>query len=247
MLYFNADARDGGMGMDMACDTCCCQPVSLRPGETNLVMINYAPWVLPIAPPGLISGGTEYAVDHDTQGCATNAIEGFVPPTNSNYTLSTPAGMPLTVDLSPNAEPAGNTFTYALVMLQGVQHGTLQQVTPGGPTFTYTPNAGWTGYDYFTYVMTDAQGRDVTRTVRISVGQHHAVADVARMSLVPFVDISKAKINPHLHTLQFAVTMPVSCRPCDTYRLTIKQAARDCERNVYHHLMCFDLRCRDCG
>lgn len=247
MHYFNADARDGGASQRAACDTCCCHPLFIRPGETALVQINFAPWSLPIAPPGLIPGSTQYTVDHNTDGCANNLVDGFLPPTNTNYNLSTPVNTALPVNLAANASPAGNDMRYDVVPLAGPMNGTIVQAPAGADVMTYTPAGGFTGYDYFSYRMTDAQGRSIVRNVRISVGSHNNLPDVGRMSEVPFVDLRKSKVNQAMHTLTFPVTMPYSCRPCDTYRLTVRQTAMDCERNTLFNDVCFDLRCRDCG
>lgn len=247
MYYFNADARDGGASNVSACNTCCCNSVFLRPGETNMIMMNYAPWVLPIMPPGLISGGTEYTVELNSDACADNAVDGFLPPSNTNYELTTLANTALAIDLSVNEAPAGNDFNYEIVALAGPSRGSLTPLVPNGPAYSYVPAGGYTGYDYFSYRMTDAQGRSVIRSVRVSVGTHNQLPDVGRMSLVPYVDLGKTKVDQRMQTLQFAVVMPISCRPCESYRLTVQQSAMDCERNLYKHRSCFDLSCKDCG
>lgn len=247
MLYFDIDARDGGPAGGAACNTCCCHPIMLRPGETNLVAINYAPWSLPIAPPGIVTG-TEIAVTIDNAACPNNEIEGFTYPSNTNYTLSTPVSTALEIDLSANAAPLGNEFTYALVSLQGPTNGSIAQTgTAAGPTFTYTPNGGYTGYDYFTYEMTDGQGRTVVRTVEISVGQHFAKRDRARMATGPFVDMTKINVDRRMQIVKFPIYMPLSVRDCQTFRMTLKQPAKDCDQNTYHHFACFDIRSGDCS
>jgi hypothetical protein len=245
VLYFDADPRDGGHGA--ACDTCCCTPIGLRLGETNLMNINYAPWSVPIAPPGIVPT-LEFSVTHNESTCPTGAVDGFLPPTNTNYLLTTPAGTVLSVDLAGNAAPNGNAFTFEIVQLSGPHRGTLTQTgNPGDGTFDYAPSGGQTGYDYFSYRMTDAQGRSVVRTVQVSIGAHADRPNLARMSLVPFIDVTRIKTDQRLQIVSFPIFMPLSCRPCDEYRLTVRQPAQDCERNVYNHLACFDIRCRDCG
>lgn len=246
MYYFNADARDGGASNVSACNTCCCHPIYLRPGELGMVQVNYAPWVLPIAPPGLIPGGTEYTVEYDGAACASGVIDTFLPPTNINYEAVTPINTNLAIDISDNAEPATNAFQFALVPLSGPTRGTISQAAAGSPLVAYDPATGFTGYDYFSYKMTDAQGRSIVRSVRVSVGVHNDLPDVARMSLTPFIDLSRVKINQQLFTLQFPIQMPVSARPCDNWRVTLQQAAMDCERNLYRHQMCFDLSSKNC-
>lgn len=246
MLYFTADARDGAPA-GTTCQACCCETLNLRPGETNLVTINYAPWSLPIAPPGIVPT-LEFNIEADRSSCPTNAVEGFVPPSNTNYTLNTPVGTELTIDLSTNSAPSGNTFAYKVVPFSGPKNGTLSQTgTSGAATFTYTPNGGFTGYDYFSYEMEDAQGRSVTRTVRISVGQHTARRDPARMALEPFIDATQIQTLSHTQEVKFPITMPVGVRDCERFRLTIRQPAKDCDGNLYYHMSCFDIVSKDCG
>ena len=245
MLYFDADPRDGGQGA--GCNTCCCASMSLRPGETNLVTLNYAAWSIPIAPPGIVPT-MEHSIGLNESSCPNSAIDGFLPPTNTNYELNTPASTVLAIDLGTNAAPAGNSFSFEILPLEGPNRGSLVQTgAPGSANFEYTPNGNLTGFDYFSYRMTDAQGRSIVRTVRVSVGAHLDRPDRARMSLVPFIDQTKISVDQRNQTVSFPVYMPLSCRPCDEYRLTIRQPARDCDRNQYNHLSCFDIRCKDCG
>ena len=221
--------------------------MTIRPGETNMVVLNYAPWSLPIAPPGIVPT-FEFSIAQDESSCPASAIDGFLPPTNTNYSLTTQVSTVLSIDLGASAAPAGNDFTYEILPFGGPLRGTLAQTgSPGDATFDYQPNGGVTGYDYFSYRMTDAQGRSVIRSVSISIGSHSEQPNRGRMSLLPFIDPAKVSVNQHDQTVSFPLTMPLSCRPCDEYRLTIRQPARDCDRNEYVHLSCFDIRCRDCG
>ena len=84
------------------------------------------------------------------------------------------------------------------------------------------------------------------RSVRVSVGTHNDRPDLARMSLVPFIDTNAIVTDQRLQTVSFPLYMPISCRECDSYKLTIKQPARTCDRTTYHHTMCFDITCKDC-
>lgn len=246
MLYFHADARDGVMA-GAVCSACCCHTLNMRPGETNLVAINYAPWTLPIGSPGIVPQ-LEFDLVADESSCPTSAIEGFLPPENTNYpALVTPAGILLAIDLSTNEAPAGNTFIYSIVPMYGPRYGTLVQTgLAGAPTFDYTPNGGFTGYDYFSYKMEDAQGRSIIRHVRISVGSHLAKANAGRMSLVPFIDTAAIQTSTVMQEVRFPLLMPISVRSCERFKLTIRQPAKDCAGNLYQHLICFDIIPKDC-
>lgn len=245
MLYFDADPRDGAPAGGV-CNACCCEPIFMRPGETNLITINYAPWSLPIGNPGIVKG-TEYSVEMNCSACSSAAVDGFSVPSNTNYDLPVVADTPLAIDLSTNAAPAGNTFTYAVIPLQGPTHGTVDQTgSAGAPTFTYTPNTGFTGYDYFSYKMTDAQGREVTRTVQLNVGMHLNAPNRQLMASLPFISPGAISVDRTMQTVRFPLYMPLSARDCEKYTLTIKQPAQDCECNTYNHFMCFDIRTGNC-
>lgn len=243
MLYFQADPRDGGGRNGMTCNTCCCQSMHLRPGETNRMVIDYAAWALPI---GWVVPTPQLTVETDSSSCDTSAVEGFGPPRNTNYTLTTPVNTPLDVNLAANASPPTNTFTYRLVGLGGPDHGAVAPdgATPGA--FTYTPNTGFQGFDYFDYIMEDAQGRSVRKTVRVSVGQHADRPDGSRTATVPYIDRAAIKVDDKLMQVSFPITMPASVEDCQTFRLTLKQPAKDCEGNLYHHLACFDISPKPC-
>lgn len=243
MLYFDVDARDGGPAG--TCNTCCCQSMTLRPGETNRMMLNYAPWALPL---GWVVPTPQFTIETDNSSCPTGEQDGFVDPTNTNYSLTTPAGAPLNIDLSDNVAPPNNEFTYRLLGLAGVEHGSLVQVgTSGGPLFMYTPAPGFQGYDYFDFQTEDAQGRTITNTVTINVGQHSQRRDNSRTATVPYIDRNAIVVDRQMQTVSFPIHMPVSVDNCQSFRLTIRQPAKDCDGNLYQHLACFDISPKTCG
>lgn len=244
MLYFQADPRDGGGRNGHACNTCCCQPVHLRPGETNRMVIDYAAWALPL---GWVVPTPQFTVDTDDSSCDTSTVDGFGPPQNTNYALTTAANTALDLDLSTNEQPVGNTFTYSLVSLSGPLNGILEQLgTAGSPTFRYTPNNSFQGFDYFDYAMEDAQGRVTVHTVQVSVGSHTDRADSSRMSSAPYVDRQAIKVDDRLMQVSFPIHMPTSVEDCQSFRLTIKQPAKDCDGNLYYHISCFDISPKKC-
>lgn len=243
MLYHNltVDPRDG-YSSGGSCQVCCCAEVKLRPGETNLMRINYAPWSLPIGGPGVIPE-MSYTVEV-TSTCSDQAIDGFGPPSNIIPNLAAALNAVVTLDWSLTATPAGNTFSYAIVPLQGPSHG-LATISPAG-VITYTPNNGYTGRDYFHVKMTDAQGRSVIYPAYVDVGATGAALPREALATTPFIDVSKVSYLQGPQHVQFPIYMPVMCRPCDSYKMTIKQPARDCNGNVYHHFSCYTITCNDC-
>jgi concanavalin A-like lectin/glucanase superfamily protein/Big-like domain-containing protein/calcineurin-like phosphoesterase family protein len=64
-------------------------------------------------------------------------------------------------------DPNNNPLTYSIVTQPA--HGTLSPATPGGPARTYTPTAGYTGSDSFTFKANDGTVDSNTAMVSITV------------------------------------------------------------------------------
>lgn len=244
-LNFTVDARDGGLSASaVSCASCCCESITLRPGETNLMVINYAPWSLPI---GVLVPTMQFDIEVNTDACPTNY------PTNTDYSFQGAAAANIAIDLSTNAANGTAPYTYKIVSLTGPDFGTIDYGAnaTNGPVFTYVPNSGFTGFDYFDYEMTDANGQTFRGTVEIDAGivgtGHNQVQDVKRLINTPYIDASVIQINQDLHTVSFPIHMPTSVTECEQFRLTIKQPAQDCNRTVFHHFACFDIVSKDCG
>lgn len=245
MLYFTADARDGIVGASGGmCNSCCCQALNMRRGETNLITINYAPWSLPIGNPGIV-GPFESAITWNTDGCNSGAIDGFGPPTANSINQGGPSNTNIVTNMTLYASPLLNNLTWSIEALQGPMHGTAS-ITAGG-LLTYRSQDGFGGYDVVWYRVTDPQGRYVIRSVTYTIPTAFGGPPGNFAALIPWIDASKIKVDANMQIVRFPLYMPPSCRPCDTYRLEIKQKAMDCDRTVYTHYSCFDLRCKDCN
>lgn len=253
MHYINIDEKANG------CAVCCCAPIGLRPGETRLVTLNYAPWTIPIMAnggPGLVPT-PEFAVTEDAASCSTAVIDTFAPPSVTgdvfNVALTTPANTAAALDLLSDVEPAGNTFEFRLVPLSGPYHGALTAMALDGAAWEYEPNQGFTGYDQFWVEITDAQGRKLIRPINIEVGAAQGVppfgwGPAAVIGLR--IDQSTVKLDQRQQTLSFAVSLPPSngCETidgCKRYRASIKAFARDCDR-LFSHITCIDFHCAKC-
>jgi hypothetical protein len=84
-------------------------------------------------------------------------------PVAANQSVTTPQGTPVAVTLSAT-DADSNPLTYAVVT--GPAHGTLSGTAPG---LTYTPNAGYSGPDSFTFKANDGSADSNTATVSITV------------------------------------------------------------------------------
>ena len=100
------------------------------------------------------------------------------PPTSAPDTFSTVEGNSLSVGpigvLANDTDPDGDSLTATLVT--GPAHGTLALNADG--SFTYTPAAGFTGSDSFTYVASDGSALGNVVTVTIAVAPRPAPSDV---------------------------------------------------------------------
>ncbi len=241
MKFFTIDPRDGGFGISAGCNTCCCQTLHMRPGETDKMVINYAPWSVPIGGPGLIPGGTEINISRDAGACATGSIDGFAPPQFDGSTTAFEAlpGAATVIDVIDNGiSPAGNTFTYRVLPMAGPKHGTISNPN-AGPAFSYTSNSGFTGLDSFYVEVTDAQGRKLIQLVVISVGDPGpAVPAILPSGL--YLDQTKIAVDARMHQISFPIALLPDARACEKFKLEIRQTARDCD-NVYSHYSCFDI------
>lgn len=112
-----------------------------------------------------------YTVSDEKGGTATATVSITVTPVNDapvvqNDTATTDEGTPVTISVLANdTDPDGDTLTVASVATPA--HGTA--VNNGNGTVTYSPAAGYTGPDSFTYVASDGNGGATTATVNITV------------------------------------------------------------------------------
>ncbi len=135
--------------------------------------------------PGFVGSDTfSYAV---TDGIAsdtatvtitvTGSVGGNHPPQGSADSYSVNAGQTLTVSapgvLGNDTDPDGDTLTVS--WWSSASHGQFLLSNDG--SFVYTPNAGFTGTDSFSYTVSDGQATDgpisVTITVNGSIGGNH--------------------------------------------------------------------------
>ncbi len=108
--------------------------------------------------------GASYANITDSQGAGTITDDDSTPVAN-NDNCSVNEDTTLTYNVLSNDDDAdGDTLTASQV--SGAANGTLKLNSDG--SFTYTPNADWSGIDFFTYKASDG-ANDSTAEVRITV------------------------------------------------------------------------------
>jgi hypothetical protein len=94
---------------------------------------------------------------------------GNTPPTADSQSVTTDADTPLAITLT-GTDPDGDTLTFAIVT--GPTSGTLSGTAPD---VTYTPNAGFSGEDSFTFTVNDGLVESAEATVTITVEPAGAV------------------------------------------------------------------------
>lgn len=216
--------------------------MSMRPGETNKVSINYAPWVLPLGNGANLMCSTDIDVQLDEAGCP-QATGSNPPPSNTSYKVWT-SGAAVVADLAANAAPTSGTFEYERTPLSGPYNGTVV-IDPATGQATYTPNGGFKGVDRFYYTMTDASKRSIIKEVVVEV------SDVENSVPAPFtpavsVDMGKLIVNDRTQTVSFPVSVSPAARSCEIYKINVKQFARDCSGACFSHISCYDLSIGKC-
>ena len=107
-----------------------------------------------------------YTLTDGSGRTSTGTVTITVDPGTEKDTISTKAGQPVSVtsgELTKNDHGDG----LKVIGAQGAANGDLSVADDG--TVTYTPHAGFSGTDAFTYTVVDAQGNKGTGTVTVTV------------------------------------------------------------------------------
>jgi hypothetical protein len=229
MFQFNVDdaVRD-------ACQVCCCEQVSIKPGNTAKVTINYAAWAVPIG--RLHCNPTFDLVMMET--CPANSNQ---PVVAEPVRFATPKDTLLAGDLTVHVtDPLAGVLTFKLLALYGPWHGALTMQPDG--SFTYTPINNYTGEDRF-YVTAKNSTGETTFEVMIGVG-------IVETTIVPTphvsVDPNAVSINERYYTASFPIRVSPAADLCEVWRLTVLQNAIDCGCHCYNRTDCFDIRLVKC-
>lgn len=227
MHSFTVNARNAD-----ACNTCCCEQLSGKPGETDKVIVNYAPWSAPIGGHGLA---------HDTV-FSVERLGNPATPVVSNGFGRTVTGAPFNGDLAalfPN--PDGDDAKFAIDPLFGPSSGEIALSADG--KFVYTPSPLFTGIDRFFWNVNGDMAEFVIAVDLNAQTQQKQPAFTAPVSVAK----KSVGIDSRMHILGFLLSISPAAVVGDVYRLTVKQGTRDCDGNTSFHISCFDVTIGACG
>lgn len=244
MLSFLVNPRDGGNAAPSdGCGACCCEPASARPGETNKWVINYSPWVAPLGSRGL-AGAPTFQVEL-LSPCPTPSGGANLPPTNTDYSMTTAFDTPLSSNVSSGAnDPEAGTLIYGLLPLYGPANGTLSFNANG--TFTYTPRAGFSGYDAFWFTTSDGINRALINKVTIRVNPAAPAPALPAAPVIPIIWVDPARVVTGPSLIEFPLAVSPAARPGDLYRLSVRAQAVDCDGGCFAHVSCYDIAIGKC-
>jgi hypothetical protein len=237
MMHFTVETYTPA---EAACRKCCCEELTLQPGTTTKVSVGYAPWAIPI---GQLHCQPQFALEKlDT--CVLPVVNNNLPPQFvagvDMVKFDTGVNVTLNGDLKTKiGDLEGDPLTFKMLPLYGPKHGTLLLNTDG--TFVYMPQSNYKGQERFYCTVTDSINTPVTFEVMIAVG-----IDSGTMVPTPSISVGAPVVDQRYYTVSFPVTMAPSAQPCDVWRLTVLQAALDCDCQCFTRTDCFDIKVAKC-
>lgn len=220
------------------CVKCCCKSMSLKPGTSEKVEVDYASWSLWI---GRLHCEPQFQLEQ-METCPASAGANLPPRPAAKVAFDSPTGDQIQGDLKTQVtDPEGDPLTFKWVFMYGPNHGKLKLFENG--TFEYTPDQGYTGSDRFYASVSDGVNSPVI--FEVIIGVKIPSADIAGTPHV-MVDRGGIQINHSLHKVYFPIRVSPAAQLCETWRLTVLQKAQDCECICYDHSDCFDIRIVKC-
>lgn len=237
MTWFYVDAEQGS-----ACSACCCKTTRIAPGETALWGIDWSTWVAPIAGRGLVQRPS-WTVNLLTCHTPTN---GNLPPVNTNYDVVMTLNTSVTgQSVATNAsDPNGDPLTFSALPLYPPAHGVLA-FQPNGD-WTYTPTAGFVGYDSFYFSTSDGINPPVIRQVRITVNPAAPLAPLPPPVTVPPLWLPHDRMRVNNPYMELVVEASPALQVGDVYRLELIQPAMDCDGRCFRKKFCIDVTISKC-
>ena len=217
------------------CVKCCCQKLSLKPGTTNKVSVGYAPWAVPI---GQLHCAPQFQLEM-METCPVPAGSNMPPHAVADVKFSTAMNALLENTLiNMIVDPELTALTFKALPLYGPQHGKLDLKADG--SFSYMPAPNFKGEERF-YVSASDNSNTAIFEVMIAVG-----IDAAAMIAAPHISIGAAVVDHRYYTVYFPVTVSPAAAECEIWRLTVLQAALDCDCQCYTRSDCFDIGIAKC-
>ena len=237
MFTITADDRNG-VSTSAGCTTCCCHLITVSAGSAEALVIDYTAWAASMAPRGLGLPSV-----HVETIARSGAVSGR--PTNVDVRAATTVGVAVSGDVAAGANDTdGDALTFAHLPLHGPKFGTLTMQANG--TWSYTPRAGYVGYDEFLFSTTDGKTAAVVNKAMIKVSQDttNVLPDAPDLGLF-HVDATDPLVNGALRTsMRVAVSPAVDTG--DRFRLHVKQPAYDCDGREFIHILCIDATVGAC-
>jgi hypothetical protein len=217
------------------CMKCCCEPLALKPGTITKVVVNYAPWGVPI---GELHCAPQFQIE-PMETCPAPVGNNLPPQATAEVKFSTAKNALLESTLT-NAitDPEAAALTFKLLPLYGPQHGKLTLKTDGN--FTYMPQWNYFGEERF-YISASDGVHSTVFEVMIAIG-----IDAALMIAAPHLSVGVPTVNKPYFTVSFPVALSPAADPCEVWRLTVLQAAIDCGCQCYTRTDCFDVKVASC-
>lgn len=232
MMHFTVeDPQPNASG----CIKCCCEKLSLKPGTTSKVSVGYAPWAVPI---GQLHCAPQFMIEQ-METCPVPVGANMPPAATSEVKFSTAVNALLESDLKLMiTDPEAAALTFKLLPLYGPKHGKLDLKADG--TFSYMPTTNFTGEERF-YVSASDGTNTAIFEVMIAVG-----IDAGTVTPTPHISIGPAVVDQRYFTVYFPVTVSPAAQLCEVWRLTVLQAALDCDCQCYTRTDCFDIGIAKC-
>jgi hypothetical protein len=230
--------------IDSGCIKCCCELVMLKPGETQPLVLNYAPWAIPIAQRGLYC---EPVVEIEEKNNCSPGTTGDQPPaaTSELITYDVALNTAAAIDLATAIEdPEAQPLTFKVLTGYGPFNGYLKPVTPGvnDGAYTYTPHTGYRGPDRFFVSASDGVNKPEVFEVLLGVGGVLG----STVTPTPVFSVGKPSVNQKYYTVVLPLAASPAAKTCQSFRLSIRQGAQDCDWNCYYHVDCVDVRIANC-
>jgi len=232
MMHFTVEDYNA---VNANCVKCCCEKLSLKPGTTNKVSVGYAPWAVPI---GQLHCAPQFQLEM-METCPTPVGSNAAPQIVAEPKFSTDVNALLQNTLTNMiTDPEAAPMTFKALPLYGAKHGKLDLLADG--SFSYMPASNYKGEDRFYASANDGSNTTIFE-VMIAGG-----IDSANVVATPHISIGAPVVDHRYYTVYFPVTVSPAAAECEIWRLTVLQAALDCDCQCYTRSDCFDVGIAKC-